>query len=66
MEFMDRFISTIDYALNTRRKRHIAGGVLLSVSALFGGLAITAMTLRTSDESEKSIKKEDEYDEYYN
>ena len=66
MEFLDNFISTIDYALNTRRKRHIAGGVLLSISALFGGLAVTAMTIRASDESEKKTTKEDEYNEYYN
>lgn len=40
MDFLDSFISTVDYVLNTRRRRHIAGGVLLSISALFGGLAV--------------------------
>ncbi len=47
------FISMLDYVLNTKRKRHITGGVLLSVSLLFGGLAITAITLKTSDEQEE-------------
>lgn len=65
MDFLDRFVSTVDYVLNTRRRRHIAGGVLLSISALFGGLAVTAMTLKISEESEKSNIKEDEYNEYY-
>ena len=39
------FISMLDYVLNTKRKRHITGGVLLSVSLLFGGLALTAIFL---------------------
>lgn len=40
----------LDQSLNTRKKRHIAGGVLLSISLLFGGLAITIMTIKTEDE----------------
>ena len=50
---MDRFeavISMLDYALNTRRKRHITGGILMSVSLLFGGLAVTIITLKTEDD----------------
>lgn len=39
----------LDHALNTKAKRHIAGGVLLSISFLFGGLAVTIMTLKTED-----------------
>jgi hypothetical protein len=31
--------------LTYARKRHITGGILLSVSMLFGGLAITVMTI---------------------
>lgn len=47
----------LDHALNTKAKRHIAGGVLLSVSLLFGGLAITIMTLKTEEDySEKYIE----------
>lgn len=39
----------LDQSLNTRKKRHIAGGVLMSISLLFGGLAVTIMTLKTED-----------------
>lgn len=39
----------LDETLNTRAKRHIAGGVLLSISLLFGGLAVTIMTIKTED-----------------
>lgn len=41
----------LDQSLNTRKKRHIAGGVLMSISLLFGGLAVTIMTLKTEEES---------------
>ena len=52
MEGLDNIIAMIDYMLNTKRKRHIVGGILISMSALFGGLAITAMTIKQEDESE--------------
>jgi hypothetical protein len=39
----------LDYSLDTRRKRHIAGGILMSISLLFGGLAVTVMSLKTED-----------------
>ena len=39
----------LDHALNTKAKRHIAGGVLMSISLLFGGLAVTIMTLKMED-----------------
>ena len=50
---MDRFetvVSMLDYALNTKRKRHIVGGVLMSVSLYFGGLAVTIITLKMEDD----------------
>lgn len=40
----------LEYSLNTKRKRHIAGGILMSVSLLFGGLAVTIMTIKSEDE----------------
>ena len=49
---MDRFeglISLLDYTINTRRRRHITGGILLSISLLFGGLAFTVMTIKMED-----------------
>lgn len=49
MEKFDRVLEMIDYSLNTKRKRHLAGGILLSVSLLFGGLAITVLSLKTEE-----------------
>lgn len=47
----------LDHSLNTNKKRHIAGGVLLSISLLFGGLALTIMTLKMEEKaSEKYIE----------
>lgn len=46
---LENLVSVLDYVLNTRRKRHIAGGILLSVSLLFGGLAITVMTIKSEE-----------------
>jgi hypothetical protein len=50
MEGLDIFVSTLDYMLDTRRKRHIVGGILLSASLLFGGLAFTVMTIKHEEE----------------
>jgi len=46
MDFLDAFIFSLDNMLNTKRKRHIIGGILLSASALFGGLAVTVFTIK--------------------
>jgi hypothetical protein len=54
VENIDDVVSTIDYAINTKRKKHIMGGLLMSVSLLFGGLAFTVFTLKIED-----LKKED-------
>lgn len=39
-------VTTLDYILDTKRKRHIVGGILLSASLLFGGLAFTVFTVK--------------------
>lgn len=36
----------IDEMLDTKRKRHIIGGALLSASLFLGGLAITALSIK--------------------
>jgi hypothetical protein len=46
-------ISLLDYTLNTKRKRHIVGGILMSMAALFGGLSLTAMTIKHDKEDEE-------------
>lgn len=51
MERLETFLEWIDGTLDTQKKRHIAGGILMSVSLFFGGLAVTVIT----------VKKEEEY-----
>ena len=61
---MDRFnyiIAMLEKSLETRSKRHILGGALISVSLLFSGLALTVMTLKTD---EREIMDEDEEQDY--
>jgi len=53
VDILDDFINTLDSVLDSQRKRHITGGILLSAALLFGGLAITVIT----------IKNEEDYDE---
>ena len=49
MDRLEVILSVLDHALNTKKKRHIAGGVLMSISLLFGGLAVTVITLKSED-----------------
>lgn len=49
MDNIENLLLVIDMMLNTKRKRHISGGILLSVSMLFGGLALTVMTLKNEE-----------------
>ena len=46
MDILESFIYTIDMMLDTKRKRHVIGGIQLSAAFLFGGLAVTAMTIK--------------------
>jgi hypothetical protein len=46
-------MEAINYLLSTRKKRHIVGGALISVSFLFGGLALTVMTIKEDDDHRK-------------
>lgn len=49
MHRLEAIITLLEYSLDTKRKRHLVGGILMSVSLLFGGLSVTIMTLRTED-----------------
>lgn len=53
MEKLERILSMLDRSLNTKKKRHITGGVLMSVSLLFGGLALTVVTMRQEETVEE-------------
>lgn len=50
MHNFEEFVETLDRILDTETKRHITGGVLLSMSVLFGGLALTIMTLKGEED----------------
>lgn len=52
MDELNTVISILDYSLDTEQKRHIVGGILLSISLLFGGLAFTVMTINMEEENE--------------
>lgn len=51
MYILDEFISAINEMLDSKRKRHITGGILLSTALLFGGLAITVITIKSDEEN---------------
>ena len=52
--YVENTVQLIDYILETdRRKRHVVGGILLSASFLFAGLAITVMTLKGEDKEDE-------------
>ena len=44
-------LDMFDNMLDTRKKRHVVGGILMSVSLLFGGLAVTVVTIKKEEES---------------
>lgn len=44
----------LDYSLNTKRKRHIAEGIMASVSLLFGGIAFIILTLKEEKKDEQN------------
>lgn len=54
MEGLSSLISMFEFMVDTRRKRHITGGVLLSISMLFTGLAFTAMTIKQEEEESEN------------
>lgn len=51
MNRLETWLEMLDFSLNTRKKRHIAGGILMSISVLFGGLAITVMSIKSEEEN---------------
>ena len=50
VEYFEEIVNTLDTIINTERRRHIVGGVLLSTAFMFAGLAVTVMTI---DDKEK-------------
>ena len=52
MDNFENVVSMLDFTMDTHRKRHIIGGILLSISMFFGGLAFTVMTLKINKEND--------------
>lgn len=53
MEFLEAIIIAVDDILDTKRKRHILGGILMSASLLFGGLSVTVFTIKEEPNGEQ-------------
>lgn len=49
MEAFANLVSMVDFVVDTKRKRHVTGGLLISIAMLFGGLAITVMSAKEED-----------------
>lgn len=47
---LDDFINLLDSILDSKRKRHITGGILLSAALLFRGLAVTVVTIKNEED----------------
>lgn len=58
MEKLGRILSMIDHTLNTKKRRHIAGGILMSISLLFGGLAATVLSVKTEPNEDQNDSSE--------
>lgn len=50
MESIANLISMLDYVVDSKRKRHITGGMLLSAALLFGSMAITIMSIKDEED----------------
>jgi hypothetical protein len=61
MDRLNHIVAMLEKTLGTRNKRHILGGTLISVSLMFGGLALTVMTMKSEDKEEI---EEDEFQDY--
>lgn len=54
MNRLEGIIASLEYMLNNKRKRHITGGILMSASLLFAGLAITIVTLKNEENKDEN------------
>lgn len=52
MNKIEAILYTFERVINTKNKRHIVGGILMSVSLLFCGLTFTVMTLKMEDNTD--------------
>ena len=60
MNRLEGVIASLEYLLSNKKKRHIMGGILMSASPLFAGLAFTVITLKT-DKEEEDLNNDEQY-----
>lgn len=46
MDSLENMFLFLDYLTDTKRKRHVVGGILMSVSLFFGGMAFTMLSIK--------------------
>lgn len=51
MNRLEGVMASLEYLLNNKKKRHIMGGILMSASLLFAGLAVTIVTLKQEEDN---------------
>ena len=55
MDRLEEAMATLVHLTGNKKKRHIIGGVLLSVSLLFGGLALTVISIKNEEKDDENI-----------
>ena len=55
MEKWEENLSILDDILRSNKRRHITGGILISIALFFGGLAVTVITIKDNNESEDKV-----------
>ena len=55
MEKWEENLSILDDILRSNKRRHITGGILISIALFFGGLAVTIITIKDDNESEDEV-----------
>ena len=52
MDGLENMFLFLDYLTDTKRKRHVVGGILMSVSLFFGGMAFTMLSIKGEDDEQ--------------
>ena len=52
MELTDDILALLDYIIQTDKRRHVIGGMFLSMSALFACLACTLLTMKEEEKKQ--------------
>ncbi len=53
MDHVETFVEIIEYITQSSKRKHFAGGLLLSAAFFFAGLAITTLTMTLDKEEEE-------------